>query len=215
MAVDDHLVVGEIHEVSYGRGFEGSRDEDGIVTFGFYKAEKDLVLKFSGYDFDSEGEVYLTLNGQRLDPFEIPGGSGNNREVEFVVDLPAKDGLNTLSFVQINPLNAWGISDFTLLEKTSGTTQADQLTGTSGADALEGGMGDDTLVGGAGDDVLFGLSWAGEPVPAQNASALVNAGEPTSDADVMTGGDGADLFELVYNTGNQLWLLAALEVGNG
>jgi hypothetical protein len=27
--------------------------------------------------------------------------------------------------------------------------------------------------------------------------------------------DGADLFELVYNTGNQLWLLAALEVGNG
>lgn len=27
--------------------------------------------------------------------------------------------------------------------------------------------------------------------------------------------DGIDLFELVYNTGNQLWLLAALEVGNG
>ena len=27
--------------------------------------------------------------------------------------------------------------------------------------------------------------------------------------------DGSDLFELVYNTGNQLWLLATLEVGNG
>jgi hypothetical protein len=27
--------------------------------------------------------------------------------------------------------------------------------------------------------------------------------------------DGADLFELAYNTGNQLWLLASLEVGNG
>lgn len=27
--------------------------------------------------------------------------------------------------------------------------------------------------------------------------------------------DGADLFELVYNTDSQLWLLAALEVGNG
>ncbi|PLY00594.1 MAG: hypothetical protein C0623_06960 [Desulfuromonas sp.] len=27
--------------------------------------------------------------------------------------------------------------------------------------------------------------------------------------------DGTDLYELVYNTANQLWLLAALEVGHG
>ncbi|MCV6598769.1 MAG: hypothetical protein OIF40_17030, partial [Mangrovicoccus sp.] len=39
------------------------------------------------------------------------------------------------------------------------------------------------------------FSWAGEPVPDQDADALVNADEPVEDNDLLIGGDGADTFE--------------------
>lgn len=39
------------------------------------------------------------------------------------------------------------------------------------------------------------MSWAGEPVPDQDATGQVNAGEPISDADILEGGSGNDTFE--------------------
>jgi hypothetical protein len=71
----------------------------------------------------------------------------------------------------------------------------DHLKGGAGDDRLEGGAGNDHLNGGGGDDWLLGFSWGGEPVPAQDADALVNTGEPLEDTDTMRGGDGADKFE--------------------
>lgn len=71
----------------------------------------------------------------------------------------------------------------------------DRLFGGSGNDVLEGGAGKDMLYGGAGDDLLLAFSWAGEPVPAQDANGSVNAGEPVADTDYLSGGSGADTFE--------------------
>ncbi len=71
----------------------------------------------------------------------------------------------------------------------------DVLRGGKGDDKLEGGAGNDALRGGGGDDWLLGFSWGGEPIPAQDAGALVNAGEPLEDFDTMHGGRGADTFE--------------------
>lgn len=77
----------------------------------------------------------------------------------------------------------------------NGDDGQDRLFGDAGDDVLEGGAGDDALFGGAGDDILYGFSWAGEPVPAQDAGALVNTDEPVSDTDTLQGGAGADQFE--------------------
>ena len=71
----------------------------------------------------------------------------------------------------------------------------DWLQGGCGDDILEGGPGDDRLAGGRGDDTLLAFSWGGEPVPAQDATGQVNAGEPVSDRDSLNGGEGADRFE--------------------
>ncbi|MGB0905644.1 MAG: hypothetical protein ACPGVJ_12170, partial [Mangrovicoccus sp.] len=72
---------------------------------------------------------------------------------------------------------------------------ADLLYGDDGNDQLEGGAGNDILRGGAGADRLLAFSWAGEPVPAQDANAQVNTGEPLEDNDILYGGSGADVFE--------------------
>ncbi|MCV6598154.1 MAG: hypothetical protein OIF40_13850 [Mangrovicoccus sp.] len=71
----------------------------------------------------------------------------------------------------------------------------DKLYGGNNNDTLEGGAGNDVLQGGNGDDLLLAFSWAGEPVPDQDANALVNADEPVEDNDLLIGGDGADTFE--------------------
>ncbi|MGX9351106.1 calcium-binding protein [Shimia sp. W99] len=76
-----------------------------------------------------------------------------------------------------------------------GGTGDDKLYGDSGNDTLEGGAGNDKLFGGDGDDFLYGFSWGGEPVPAQDATARVNADEPLDDVDYLQGGNGADTFE--------------------
>ena len=71
----------------------------------------------------------------------------------------------------------------------------DKLYGDAGDDTLEGGAGNDMLYGGDGNDLLYGFSWGGEPVPTQDANALVNADEPVEDTDYLQGGNGADTFE--------------------
>ena len=77
----------------------------------------------------------------------------------------------------------------------NGGAGEDVLYGHAGNDVLEGGAGTDQLFGGDGNDTLMAFAWGGEPVPAQDAGALVNADEPLADDDVLTGGNGADTFE--------------------
>ncbi|MGB0903476.1 MAG: type I restriction enzyme subunit R domain-containing protein, partial [Mangrovicoccus sp.] len=79
-------------------------------------------------------------------------------------------------------------------DSLSGGQGMDTLIGGKGDDTLEGGLNTDILDGGKGDDLLYAFSWAGEPVPAQDANAQVNADEPRADNDQLTGGSGADTF---------------------
>jgi Ca2+-binding RTX toxin-like protein len=71
----------------------------------------------------------------------------------------------------------------------------DVLLGGAGNDSLASSWGNDLLRGGAGADRLISWSDAGEPVPAQDTSGLVNAGEPLENSDdIMIGDAGADTF---------------------
>lgn len=76
----------------------------------------------------------------------------------------------------------------------NGNGGMDRIEAGDGDDILEGGLGNDKLFGGDGDDILYAFSWAGEPVPDQDASARVNPGEPINDRDLLNGGDGEDTF---------------------
>src|SRR5205085_7603457 len=98
-------------------------------------------------------------------------------------------------------------------DRLYGDDDNDRLFGNGGWDAIGDGYGDDQLWGGNdddslgnswGNDMLFGengndrlVSWsdAGEPVPAQDPTGLVNAGEPFENSDdMLKGGGGADTF---------------------
>ncbi|CUH54166.1 calcium-binding protein [Shimia marina] len=92
---------------------------------------------------------------------------------------------------------------------------ADRLYGNSGDDVLEGGAGNDMLYGGAGNDTLYGFSWGGEPVPAQDADALVNPDEPVEDTDYLQGGSGADTLEFRWLIDAKAEILAKHTDANG
>jgi Ca2+-binding RTX toxin-like protein len=71
----------------------------------------------------------------------------------------------------------------------------DLLRGGGGNDTLANFWGSDTLTGDAGNDRIVSFSDAGEPVPAQDPSGQVEAGEPLENSDdVLSGGAGADTF---------------------
>jgi len=85
--------------------------------------------------------------------------------------------------------------------------QNDSIDGGGGDDRLYAFWGSDTLIGGAGDDRLESRADAGEPAPAQGIAArgVLQGDEgaqgrahgydlPADTDDVLTGGDGADLF---------------------
>lgn len=121
------------------------------------------------------------------------GGAGNDRLFggRNEDDLKGGDGNDLLSGGRGNDTIEGGSGD-------------DRLNGQRGHDVLEGGAGDDVLKGGNGADTLYGFSWGGEPVPAQDSTAQVNANEPLSDEDLLIGGRGADTFVL-------RWLLDATD----
>ena len=78
----------------------------------------------------------------------------------------------------------------------SGNEGNDSISGGNGKDLLLDSFGSDTLDGGRGDDVLHTFSDAGEPEIAQTTDeSKVYPDQPYLDAnDVLTGGNGADLF---------------------
>lgn len=93
----------------------------------------------------------------------------------------------------------------------------DILNGAGGNDYIDGGKGNDVIDGGSGDDFIFGRKGNNELFGGAG-NDIVNTGDHTSTADgglgddlivarlkkgadhVLTGGDGADTFEFIYQS---------------
>ncbi|MEY8842217.1 hypothetical protein AB9K41_24565, partial [Cribrihabitans sp. XS_ASV171] len=112
---DTRLAVGQTETDSFGNGFNGRSDADGLVLATFTGLGADLTLDFDGFDFDLADEVELLLNGQSLG---FAGLGPNNGTQGYQFTLDAADqvaGLNVLSFAQrIDPGFDWGVTNLAL-----------------------------------------------------------------------------------------------------
>lgn len=197
----DTVIGGEGKDVLSGDGgndqIDGNSGDDQIKGGD----GNDRIRGGEGNDVLSGDDGNDRIDGNQGDDL-LFGGAGNDwlRGGSGDDTLSGGSGNDTLIGARGNDVLRGGDGNDLLRgaadnDDLTGGAGDDQLFGDAGNDVLEGGLGTDVLNGGAGDDVLYAFSWAGEPVPDQDASALVNADEPVADDDVLTGGRGADTFE--------------------
>ncbi|WP_298258783.1 calcium-binding protein [uncultured Litoreibacter sp.] len=102
-------------------------------------------------------------------------------------------------------------------DRVFGGRGADQINGAGGGDYIDGGHGNDVIDGGSGDDFIFGRK-GNNDLFGGAGNDVVNTGDHTSSADggtgddlivarmkkggdhMLTGGEGADTFEFVYQS---------------
>lgn len=168
--------------------------------FAFGDLGDDVLIGRRGNDFMDGGEGNDLLHGGRGNDLlfgaggddRLNGGRGHD-------DLYGDAGNDVIFGGKGNDFIGGGSGDDVLRggrgkDKLWGGDGDDVLKGGRGHDVLEGGAGNDALYGGRGRDTLMAFSWAGEPVPAQDAGAQVNENEPREDTDTLNGGRGADTF---------------------
>lgn len=157
----------------------------------------DLLTGGLGDDYLNGGHGDDTLTGgEGID--EIHGGAGQ--------DMIAGDDGDDIVYGYIgDDVMSGGTGHDTLV----GGDGADVIQGGTGNDQLNGGYGDDSLIGGAGrdniqgsdgDDVIDGVT--GEDV-AEKDYLNGSEGNDTligNNGDVMSGGEGADRFEIIDGT---------------
>ena len=171
---DISLTLGVPDPGTYGNGFSGLSDSDGVIIAGFTGSDNDLLLSLTGYDIDYAGEVEVSLNGDLLGSLSVGPNEQFNSGDSFVI--PADDQLTGTNLVHIEqtgkPSYIWGVTDLLLVD--SGDTGGDRslselfpanrLIGSIGVDDLQGTdlpevmdalAGDDTLHGQNGDDFLI------------------------------------------------------------
>ncbi|MCF2871289.1 calcium-binding protein [Octadecabacter sp. G9-8] len=179
--------------------------EDVVETVG--NTADTLILAGGGGDDLLTGELgddYLTggagddslTGGDGID--EIHGGAGEDM-------INGDDGDDTMFGYIGDDVMSGGTGNDRLI----GGDGDDAIHGGTGDDQLNGGYGDDTLVGGAGrdniqgsegDDIIDGVS--GEDI-AEKDYLNGSEGNDTligNNGDVMSGGDGADRFEITSGT---------------
>lgn len=162
---NDILLGGGGHDVLLG----GAGDD--IIEGG---SGGDVLLGGEGNDRIDGGAHNDYLDGGAGDD-RLKGGTGND-----MIDAGEGDDLVEGDSGDDSVLDGYG---------------NDVVDGGAGADSLANSWGNDVTSGGAGHDRIVSYSDAGEPVPAQDANGLVNAGEPLADSDdILTGGSGADTF---------------------
>ncbi|MEO9595908.1 hypothetical protein, partial [Rhodopirellula bahusiensis] len=161
-----NLTQGVAHAGIYGNRYDGQSDDDGLISYTFDSVGEDIVLDFDGYDFDSDGEVEVYLNGTLVAPVE----SGlNNDWKEYRHEFAAEDlldGQNTITFVQAAKVSfVWGVTNVNI--HTAGD---DRIEGTAGDDLFFGGEGNDTFLFAQGDaqDVIEDFALDGDLIELQN-----------------------------------------------
>ncbi|MCZ4351768.1 hypothetical protein O4H61_04510, partial [Roseovarius aestuarii] len=168
--VDFNLASGVTETGSYGRGFNGTNDSDGVIRAGFSGTGDDLILSLTGYDIDFSDEVEVFLNGESLGYL---GKTGNNGTDTFQFDLSAADqivGDNVIELRNSDPLYNWGVTNVSItpgkvvdFNLASGVTETGSygrgFNGTNDSDGVIragfSGTGDDLILSFTGYDVDF------------------------------------------------------------
>lgn len=180
VAYDSQLSADQVQKLAAAGGVAlADAGANAIVLSAFAQmdAGSDLLADLAA-TFNVSTDGVLTVDGSK-----ITGGIGD--DVSTGTDL---------GDILTGDLGAdeliGGAGDDALL----GGAGADLLLGGDGNDILDGGAGEDVVSGGAGDDLIISRSDGREPVPAQDATAQVYAGQPVAADDTFHGGAGADIF---------------------
>jgi hypothetical protein len=102
----------------WGNGFDGSVDDDGVVTAAFASTASTLYLTFDAYDVDYGDEIELFLNDQSLGFLDKGLNNGlSSYQFEITAAQQGTDGMNELRFEQAgSPTNIWGVTDILISE---------------------------------------------------------------------------------------------------
>ena len=118
LTTDFDLSLGTIELGEFGNRFNGTQNQDGIITASFDNTGGDAVLSLTGFDIDFATEVKVSLNGEELGFLsEGPDNAFNTGDSFTIAAADQATGTNTLTFEQAVPTYVWGITDI-LLEAT-------------------------------------------------------------------------------------------------
>ncbi|QKD84367.1 calcium-binding protein [Thermoleptolyngbya sichuanensis A183] len=160
-------------------------------NFLFGLAGNDTLNGGDGNDLLSGGLGNDTMNGGFGDDTYIVDSLGDvAAEVAGGIDLVIASVSHTLS-ANLENLNLSGVANI----NGTGNFRDNVINGNSGNNVLSGLGGNDTLVGGSGSDTLLGGDGNDR---LRGGTTANNAGE----RDIMTGGLGADTFELGNSAGS-------------
>lgn len=113
--VDGIVTIDTFNTLTYGNGYDGNTDDDGVVTLTFESDGRKLELNVDGYDIDSSAEVAVFINKEFVG-FLTPTDNNSEGITTLAIDGALIDpGTNTLSFkVNGNPSQTWGITNIFL-----------------------------------------------------------------------------------------------------
>jgi len=155
-----------------------------------------------------------TYSSSQVKKVEFQGGSGNDRFVNGVKNLPVRGygngGDDYLEGYDAADYFSGGSGNDTI----KGYGGKDEIVGGSGSDRLHGGAGDDDIEGGSGDDQLYGNSGA-DSLSGNGGNDELSGGDGIDklwggdDADKLWGDSGSDMLrggagndDLMGGTGN-------------
>jgi Ca2+-binding RTX toxin-like protein len=123
---------------------------------------------------------------------------------EGVTGGPATGGGDTINGLGGRDSLSGGVGDDLIdggaeNDRLAGDAGDDTLLGGDGADYVSGGVGDDLLLGGGGDDYLTGSWGSNTLLGGEGNDTLSSDGVGPAGADVLDGGDGADVLQVSRN----------------
>ena len=200
----------------FGNNFEGSADQDGLVTAAFNSTGHDIWLSLQGYDIDYDAEVGVLLNGESIGFLKAGLNNGLSSNLFEISASQLLSGENVLSFVKDGDPNlVWGVTDIVISETidpdmtlTSGIIEAGKY-----GNLFDGATDDDGMVyaafGGVESDIVltvsgFDIDYANEVEVLLNGQSLgflnltANEGLGVTQFEISASQQSADLNVLTF-----------------
>ncbi|BAU42034.1 calcium-binding protein [Leptolyngbya sp. O-77] len=189
--VENLTLLGSANINGTGNGLNNVINGNIGNNFLFGLAGNDNLNGGDGNDYLHGGAGNDNMNGGLGDDTYIVDSLGDvAAEVAGGIDLVIASVSHTLS-VNLENLTLTGAANL----NGTGNFRDNVIVGNSGNNVLSGLGGNDTIVGGAGSDTLLGGDGNDR---LRGGTTALNAGE----RDIMTGGVGADTFELGSSAGS-------------